>query len=175
MSPLRNFESKIKSQNALKRILLRRTNKNKKEKIIFTNGCFDLLHRGHVTYLQKARRLGTLLVVALNSDDSVRRLKGPERPLNTLEDRMRVIAALECVDYVTSFGEDTPRDLVILLKPQIIVKGGDWKPEQVAGAPEAKAWGGRLKLISFVDGKSTTSLIERARTPLRALSKKSSR
>lgn len=133
--------------------------------VVFTNGCFDILHRGHVTYLSQARALGNALVVALNSDDSVRRLgKGPDRPINTLQDRMAIIAALECVDLVSWFDEDTPLNLILRCKPQVLVKGGDWPIEKIVGAAQVQAWGGRVHSIPFVHARSTTSLIDRIRS-----------
>lgn len=135
----------------------------KQKRIVFTNGCFDLLHPGHVEYLEQARGLGDFLVVALNSDESVQRLKGPTRPINCLADRKVVIAGLECVDFVTSFTEDTPLEIILKLKPNILVKGGDWKPDQIVGGPEVLSWGGKVKSLKFVDGKSTTELIKKAR------------
>ncbi len=161
---MRVAATKIKSASALKKTLAQIRRSKKKEKIVFTNGCFDLLHRGHVTYLEKAKKLGSLLVVALNSDESVRMLdKGPGRPINCLEDRARVMAALECVDFVTWFGEETPREIITQLKPDVLVKGGDWKPDQIVGSTEVKSWGGKVKSIAFVPGKSTTQMIEKAR------------
>src|SRR5207237_698317 len=115
----------------------------KGKRVVFTNGCFDLLHKGHINYLEKARNLGTLLVVALNSDSSVRKLKGKGRPINRLADRLRVIAALECVDYVTWFGEETPLKLIRLLRPRVLVKGGDWSPHQIVGASDVLSLGGK--------------------------------
>ncbi len=148
---------KIKSPQALKRALSSRTG------VVFTNGCFDILHPGHVEYLEEARRQGRCLVVALNSDASVRRLKGKSRPVNTLADRQRVMAALECVDYVTSFEEDTPLELIRLLgrRIRVLVKGGDWKPEQIVGSGDVLSWGGRVKSLRFVAGKSTTGIVEK--------------
>jgi D-glycero-beta-D-manno-heptose 1-phosphate adenylyltransferase len=132
--------------------------------LVFTNGCFDLLHRGHVTYLAQARALGSSLIVALNTDASVRRLgKGEERPVNPLEDRAAVIAALAAVDLVTWFDADTPIDLIVQLRPDILVKGGDWPEEQIVGAPEVRAWGGRVVSLPFRHDRSTTGLIERIR------------
>lgn len=131
--------------------------------MVFTNGCFDLLHKGHVSYLDRARRLGGVLVVALNSDESVRRLKGPERPLNSLADRLEVVAGLECVDFVTWFADDTPLKLILRLKPDVLVKGGDWKVSRIVGAAEVAAWGGRVRSLPYIDGRSTTKLIERVR------------
>jgi rfaE bifunctional protein nucleotidyltransferase chain/domain len=133
--------------------------------LVFTNGCFDILHRGHVTYLSRARALGASLVVALNSDDSVRRLgKGTDRPLNPLEDRMALIAALESVDLVTWFEEDTPLARIIESRPEVLAKGGDWAIETLIGAIEVRAWGGSVHSIPFEFERSTTALIERIRS-----------
>jgi len=136
--------------------------------LVFTNGVFDVLHRGHATYLDQARSLGASLVVAVNSDDSVRRLgKGPDRPLNTLEDRMAVLAALEAVDLVVPFATDTPRDLIVACRPDVLVKGGDYSAETTAGAAEVIAAGGRFVAIPFASAHSTTALVEKARRYLR--------
>ena len=130
--------------------------------LVFTNGCFDLLHRGHVTYLAQARSLGASLVVAVNSDASVKRLKkGAQRPLNTLADRMAVLAALECVSLVICFDQDTPLELILSVKPEILVKGGDWSPENIVGAKEVIAWGGQVHSIPFQFDRSTTALISK--------------
>lgn len=131
------------------------------EQIVFTNGCFDLLHVGHVKYLQAARKLGDLLVLGLNSDASIRRLKGEKRPLIGQEERAHILAALDCIDYVVVFDEDTPLDLISSLRPDILVKGGDYTPEGVVGKDLVESWGGRVELIQFVDGKSTTNIIEK--------------
>jgi D-beta-D-heptose 7-phosphate kinase/D-beta-D-heptose 1-phosphate adenosyltransferase len=133
------------------------------ERIIMTNGCFDLLHAGHVTYLQQAKALGDRLVVAVNSDESVRRLKGDSRPINGLQERMTVLAALACVDWVVSFREDTPERLYCRLLPDVIVKGGDYSPGQVAGGDCVIKAGGEVKILEFVDGHSTTGMIKKAR------------
>ncbi|MCF7966268.1 MAG: bifunctional D-glycero-beta-D-manno-heptose-7-phosphate kinase/D-glycero-beta-D-manno-heptose 1-phosphate adenylyltransferase HldE [Methylobacter tundripaludum] len=133
------------------------------ERIIMTNGCFDLLHAGHVTYLQQARALGDRLVVAVNSDASVRRLKGETRPINGLQERMTVLAALACVDWVVSFEEETPERLYCRLLPDVIVKGGDYSEEQVAGGDCVIKAGGEVKILQFVDGQSTTAMIKKAR------------
>ena len=132
--------------------------------LVFTNGVFDLLHRGHITYLAQARALGASLLVAANSDASARKLgKGAGRPVNTLEDRLAVLAALEAVTLVTWFEEETPLGLILAVKPDVLVKGGDWKPEAIVGAKEVKSWGGAVHSIPLVGGRSTTSLIERIR------------
>lgn len=129
--------------------------------IVFTNGCFDLLHVGHVKYLQAARRLGDLLVLGLNSDASIRRLKGPRRPLIGEEERAHLMAALDCIDYVCIFDEDTPLELITAVRPTVLVKGGDYTPEGVVGKDLVESYGGRVALIPFVDGKSTTTIIEK--------------
>lgn len=131
------------------------------EKIIMTNGCFDLMHTGHIDYLQKARELGDKLVVAVNSDASVRQLKGDTRPINTLQNRMTMLAALECVDWVVAFSEETPERLYCKVLPDTLVKGGDYQIEDVAGGKCIKENGGDIKIISFVDGFSTSHLIEK--------------
>jgi len=144
-------------QNTLEAI---KAEKAKGKKIVFTNGCFDILHRGHVTYLQQARDLGDLLIVGINSDASVKRLKGQERPVNMLEDRAFVLSALKSVDYVIAFDEDTPLNLIMSIMPDILVKGGDYTIESIIGAQEVLAHGGRVEIIPFVPGKSTSSLID---------------
>jgi len=131
---------------------------------VFTNGVFDLLHRGHVTYLACARALGAALLVALNTDASARRLgKGAERPLNALEDRMAVLAALESVDAVTWFDDDTPEALIAACRPDVLAKGGDWPVGRIAGAPGVIARGGRVVSIPFEHERSTTAIVERIR------------
>ncbi len=133
--------------------------------LVFTNGVFDILHRGHVTYLAQARALGASLVVALNSDASTRRLgKGPGRPINRLEDRLAVVAALEAVSLVTWFEEDTPLALILAVKPDALVKGGDWKPEAIVGAKEVLSWGGTVHSIPFAHPSSTTALLDRIKS-----------
>ncbi|MFK7965102.1 MAG: adenylyltransferase/cytidyltransferase family protein [Burkholderiaceae bacterium] len=132
--------------------------------IVFTNGVFDLLHRGHVTYLAQARELGASLILALNTDDSVRRLnKGPERPLNQLADRAGVVAALASTSLVTWFDTDTPADLIELVQPDVLVKGGDWPVEQIVGAASVQARGGQVFSIPFEHQRSTTNLVEKIR------------
>ncbi len=131
------------------------------QRVVFTNGCFDLLHPGHVRLLRQARSLGDYLVVGINSDASVRRLKGPDRPLNTAESRAEVLSALESVDAVTIFDDDTPLDLIEAINPDVLVKGGDYRPEEVVGRAEVEAGGGRLVLIPLAEGHSTTGLVHR--------------
>jgi len=148
-------ESKIKDFEQITRIAKRL--KTQGRKVIFTNGCFDILHRGHATYLQEAKELGDFLIVGLNSDESIRRLKGASRPVNELEDRAFLLAALESVDYVVPFTEDTPYALIKHVIPDILVKGADYKGKEVVGSDIAS----EVKLIDFVDGKSTSSIIEK--------------
>jgi len=130
-------------------------------RVVLTNGCFDVLHRGHTTSLAQAARLGDLLVVAVNSDDSVRRLKGPQRPINTEADRAGVLAALSCVDYVTVFETDTPIPLLELLRPDVYAKGGDYTPEMMAETPVVRAYGGEVRILDFVPARSTTDVVTR--------------
>ncbi len=155
----RDSDSKIKDRVVLTPLIEQeRTNGRL---VVFTNGCFDLLHAGHVKYLQAARQLGDLLVLGLNSDASVRRLKGPKRPLINEEERAHILAALDCIDYVCLFDEDTPLELIAALRPQILVKGGDYTTDAVVGRDIVESYGGRVELIPFVDGKSTTNIIEK--------------
>lgn len=132
-------------------------------RIVMTNGCFDILHAGHVSYLEEARSLGDQLVVAVNDDASVTRLKGKSRPITPLEDRMAVLAGLAAVDWVVPFGDDTPEELIRELKPDVLVKGGDWKVEQIAGADSVLSRGGEVRVLSFKPGRSTTSLVDAIR------------
>lgn len=132
--------------------------------LVFTNGCFDILHRGHVTYLAQARALGASLLVAVNSDASVRRQgKGPDRPINDEADRQAVLAALESVSAVTLFDADTPLELILRVRPDILVKGGDWPVERIVGAAEVLGWGGQVHSIPFLHSRSTTALVQRIR------------
>lgn len=132
--------------------------------MVFTNGCFDILHRGHVTYLAQAAALGASLIVALNSDASVKRLgKGDDRPVNALADRLAVMACVGCVSLVTWFDEDTPLQRILDCRPEILVKGGDWPVEKIVGGNEVRGWGGTVHSIPFVHEKSTTALLEKIR------------
>ncbi|MCM2356541.1 MAG: bifunctional D-glycero-beta-D-manno-heptose-7-phosphate kinase/D-glycero-beta-D-manno-heptose 1-phosphate adenylyltransferase HldE [Geobacteraceae bacterium] len=155
----RDSDAKIKNRDVLAAVIAEEKEQGKR--VVFTNGCFDLLHAGHVKYLQKARSFGDLLVLGLNSDASVRRLKGDKRPLIGEEERSHLLAALDCVDYVVIFDEDTPLQLIEALRPQVLVKGGDYAPEGVVGKDLVESYGGRLELVEFVDGKSTTGIIEK--------------
>lgn len=153
------FESKICPPADLSRHLSRL-----RRPLVFTNGVFDILHRGHVTYLDQARALGEALLVALNSDQSVRQLeKGDDRPINALPDRMAVVAALEAVDLVTWFDEDTPLPRILQCHPEVLVKGGDWPVDRIVGAREVTSWGGTVHSIPFEFERSTTALLSRIR------------
>ncbi|MFA6970154.1 MAG: D-glycero-beta-D-manno-heptose 1-phosphate adenylyltransferase [Gallionella sp.] len=133
--------------------------------LVFTNGCFDVLHRGHVTYLAQARALGASLVVGVNSDASVKRQgKGTDRPINAEQDRMAVLAALESVSLVIQFDEDTPLNLILACRPDVLVKGGDWKPENIVGSTEVLGWGGTVHSIPFRHERSTTALLNKIRS-----------
>jgi D-beta-D-heptose 7-phosphate kinase/D-beta-D-heptose 1-phosphate adenosyltransferase len=135
-------------------------------RIVFTNGVFDILHRGHITYLNRAKALGDVLVVAVNSDESVRRLKGPERPINGLDDRLEVLEALSCVDHVVPFAEDTPAELIRLVRPDVYVKGGDYTPERLPEAPLVESLGGTVQILPYIEDRSTTGVIARVRGAL---------
>jgi len=133
--------------------------------LVFTNGCFDILHRGHIAYLTAASKLGASLVVGVNSDASVKSLgKGDGRPLNCLEDRMELLAALRVIDGVISFGSPTPLSLIETIRPEVLVKGGDWKPLDIVGAKEVQGWGGSVHSIAFEYDRSTTKLLEKIRS-----------
>ena len=132
-------------------------------RVVFTNGVFDLLHPGHIRYLQQARALGDLLIIGLNSDASVRRNKGPERPINTEEERAEILAALECVDAVTVFDEDTPADIITAIQPDILVKGADWAEDAIVGRDTVESRGGRVVRVPIEPGYSTTEIIRKIR------------
>jgi len=151
--------NKILSWEVLKEKIdtLRRQGK----KIAFTNGCFDILHVGHIRYLREAKKKADVLVVALNSDASVQAIKGEKRPVIGQQERAEIIAALECVDFVTIFSELTPLELIKFLQPDVLIKGGDWPEEKVVGRDEVKKWGGHVAIIPEVEGKSTTNIIEK--------------
>lgn len=140
--------------------LVLRYGRPRTQRVVFTNGCFDILHRGHVEYLHSARALGDALVVGINSDDSVRRLKGPARPVVSLDDRMFVLAGLGCVDAVTPFDDDTPVALISALLPDVLAKGGDYEADDVVGAAEVRSAGGEVIILPFIEGRSTTGLIQ---------------
>lgn len=150
--------SKIKSREDTATEALRLRNAG--HRVVFTNGCFDLLHAGHIELLNSARRLGDLLVVAINSDESVRRLKGARRPIFPEIERAEILAALEMVDLVTIFGEDTPLETILMIHPDVLVKGADWV-ENVVGRQEVESWGGRVATVPLVAGQSTSGILER--------------
>ncbi len=159
MPPVPAFESKVcePAQLAARIAQLPRP-------LVFTNGVFDILHRGHASYLAQARALGKNLLVAVNSDVSVQRLgKGPDRPINSLADRVALLAALESVTMVTWFDDDTPLALIKLVKPDVLVKGGDWAPDRIVGAAEVKSWGGAVQSISFIHENSTSATLAKIR------------
>ena len=157
--PLPDFEASIATPHTLPNLLARLP-----RPLVFTNGCFDILHRGHVTYLAQARALGAALIVGVNSDDSVRRQnKGADRPINRLEDRMAVLAALGSVDGVIGFDDDTPLALIRLIHPDVLVKGGDWPVEAMVGGREVLDWGGQVHSIPFLHTTSTTATLTRIR------------
>ncbi|MEA3471412.1 MAG: D-glycero-beta-D-manno-heptose 1-phosphate adenylyltransferase [Thermodesulfobacteriota bacterium] len=137
--------------------------KGEGEKVVFTNGCFDIIHAGHVRYLKEAKKLGDILVLALNSDSSVKAIKGERRPIVPQEERAIVVGSLESVDYVTLFDEETPLQLIEYLRPHILVKGGDWDEENVVGREAVRQWGGEVVVIPEVKGVSTTNIIEKIR------------
>jgi D-beta-D-heptose 7-phosphate kinase/D-beta-D-heptose 1-phosphate adenosyltransferase len=152
------MKEKIKGRENLRKIV--EDLKKKGKRIVFTNGCFDLLHVGHVRYLEAARALGDILIIGINSDRSVRGLKGSLRPILPLEERAEILSGLGCVDYVTVFDEPTPLELITLLRPHILVKGGDWTKEDVVGRDVVEDSGGEVVIIPFVPGSSTTNIIE---------------
>jgi len=151
-----NPEGKIFDRDAL----IARWARPRSVRVVFTNGVFDLLHRGHVQYLYHARRLGDMLVVGINTDASARRLKGPTRPINNQEDRAYVLAGLGCVDAITLFDEDTPKELIAALLPDVLVKGGDYTVDRVVGRDEVEASGGAVIILPFVTGQSTTGIVD---------------
>lgn len=157
--PLPEFENKICPPEALAERLSALP-----RPLVFTNGCFDILHRGHVTYLAQARAQGAALVVALNTDESVRRLgKGDDRPVNHLPQRAAVMAALESVSMVTWFDADTPLELILAIRPDVLIKGGDWSVDKIVGSREVMAWGGSVHSIPFLHQTSTTATLQRIR------------
>jgi D-beta-D-heptose 7-phosphate kinase/D-beta-D-heptose 1-phosphate adenosyltransferase len=152
------MKQKIKERKELTRII--KDLKTKGKRIVFTNGCFDLLHIGHVRYLEKARALGNILVVGVNSDSSVRMIKGPKRPVLPEEERTEILSSLGCVDYITIFNEIDPLKLITSLHPNVLVKGGDWTKEEIVGREVVERLGGKVVIIPFVQGVSTSNLIE---------------
>lgn len=151
--------SKITPRNELKTTVDRLKREGKK--VVFTNGCFDILHAGHTRYLREARKLGDALILALNSDSSVRSIKGPMRPIVPESERAEVVGALDSVDYVTVFDELTPLELIEFLRPDVIVKGGDWSEKDIVGAETVRKWGGRVAIMPEIEGASTTNIIDK--------------
>ncbi|MGE5799718.1 MAG: D-glycero-beta-D-manno-heptose 1-phosphate adenylyltransferase [Syntrophaceae bacterium] len=151
--------SKITPRNELKAAVDRLKREGKK--VVFTNGCFDILHAGHTRYLREARKLGDVLILALNSDSSVRSIKGPMRPIVPEDERAEVVASLDSVDYVTVFDELTPLELIEFLQPDVIVKGGDWAEKDIVGAEAVRKWGGRVAIMPVIEGASTTNIIDK--------------
>jgi rfaE bifunctional protein nucleotidyltransferase chain/domain len=157
MSPITRLTSdKIFDLAKLK--TLRESWRKQGQLVVFTNGCFDILHAGHIKYLESAAALGDHLIIAVNSDESVRKLKGESRPINILSSRLYLLASLSCVDGVFPFTEETPLEVIKQLKPDVLVKGGDYKPENMVGAKEVMSWGGHVEVIPYVEGFSTTKL-----------------
>ena len=152
------MKEKIKTREELRRIV--ENLKAKGKRIVFTNGCFDLLHIGHIRYLEEAKSLGDILVVGVNSDRSVRSLKGPNRPILPEEERAEILSGLECVNYINIFDEPTPLELISSLQPQVLVKGGDWTKEAAVGKEVVERSGGEVVILPFVEGSSTSNLIE---------------
>jgi len=150
-----------KIQGLAELIKIRNELKRQRKKVVFTNGCFDLLHSGHVYLFREAKKLGDVLIVAVNDDASVKRIKGPTRPIFLLEERLEILEAIEAIDYLTSFSEETPQKIISLLLPDVLVKGGDWTPEQVVGKKEVDRAGGKVIIIPYLEGRSTSEIIER--------------
>jgi D-beta-D-heptose 7-phosphate kinase/D-beta-D-heptose 1-phosphate adenosyltransferase len=141
-------------------VKIRRRLKREGKTVVFTNGCFDLLHAGHVRLFQRAKRLGDVLIVALNTDGSIRKLKGPSRPIFPLRERFEILEAVEVIDYLTSFAEETPQKIIAALLPDVLVKGGDWRPHEVVGKREVEAAGGRVAIIPYLKGHSSSAILQ---------------
>lgn len=152
---------KTKVQTLTNLLKIRARLRRQGKKIVFTNGCFDLIHGGHIELFRKAKSLGDILIVALNTDASVRKIKGPSRPVFPLEERFEVLGAIEYIDYLTSFAEETPQKIIGSLLPDVLVKGGDWQPGQVVGKKEVEAAGGRVVIIPYLKGHSSSAIIKK--------------
>ena len=157
---MRVIKDKIKKPVELKTIIQKLQEQGRR--VAFTNGCFDILHFGHISYLENAKSITDILVVALNSDSSIKRIKGKSRPILKLKNRMSIIAALESVDFVTYFNQNTPNEIIKLLKPDILVKGGDWNKNSVVGKYVVESYGGRVIILPYIKGESTTKIIKMA-------------
>jgi D-beta-D-heptose 7-phosphate kinase/D-beta-D-heptose 1-phosphate adenosyltransferase len=153
------MRQKMYPRAELARILRQARQERPKLQVVFTNGCFDLMHVGHLRYLWEARKQGDLLVVAINDDESVRRLKGATRPILNASERCQVMAGLACVDYVTTFHEDTPLELLLELRPNVLVKGANYGLDEIVGRKEVEGWGGQVKALTLIEGCSTTNLV----------------
>ena len=153
------MKNKFTSLKALTEIC--KSLKKKRKKIVFTNGCFDIIHRGHISYLKQAKKTGDILIVGLNKDISIRRIKGPQRPINSENDRAFVLSALEMIDYIVMFADDTPLKLIKALRPDILVKGSDWALNEIVGKDILDSYGGKVKRIKLVRGRSTTNVIDK--------------
>lgn len=151
--------NKIKDLKSL--IRLRKRLQSSGKKVVFTNGCFDLIHAGHIYLFRTAKSFGDILITAVNDDDSIRRFKGPSRPIFAVEERLEVLQALETIDFLTVFSQDTPLQVITSLRPDVLVKGGDWQPEEVVGRAEVLAWGGRVEIVPTLPGSSSTGIIDR--------------
>jgi len=156
---MKRTEKKFKTLTELQKI--REDLRRKKRKVVFTNGCFDLVHSGHMHLFREAKKLGDVFIVALNEDESVRRLKGKSRPIFTLEERLEILGAIEAIDYLISFSDDTPQRVIEALLPDILVKGGDWKPGEVVGKNEVERAGGKVVIIPYLEGRSSSEIIDR--------------
>ena len=152
-------KKKFKKLNTL--IQIRKELRRQKRKVVFTNGCFDLLHSGHVHIFREAKKLGDVLIVAVNEDESVRKIKGGSRPIFPLEERLEVLDAIEDIDYLLSFSEETPQRVIAALLPDVLVKGGDWAPEEVVGKREVEEAGGKVAIIPYLEGRSSSEIIDR--------------
>jgi len=152
-------KKKFKKLNEL--IQIREERRRRKRKVVFTNGCFDLLHSGHVHIFREAKKLGDVLIVAVNEDESVRKIKGGSRPIFPLEERLEVLDAIEDIDYLLSFSEETPQRVIAALLPDVLVKGGDWAPEEVVGKREVEEAGGKVAIIPYLEGRSSSEIIDR--------------
>ncbi len=150
-----------KIQDIQRLVLIRQALKDRQKKVVFTNGCFDILHRGHIHLFREAKKLGDVLLVAVNDDSSIGKIKGPNRPIFPLEERMEVLEAIEDIDYLVSFSEETPKEIISCLLPDVLVKGGDWKPEEVVGKKEVELAGGKVVTIPYLPDHSSTDIIQR--------------
>ena len=166
------MKSRGKVQSWDRLVQIRENLRLKSQKMVFTNGCFDILHRGHIHLFRQAKRLGDVLTVAVNDDDSIRRLKGSGRPVFPLRERLEVLSAVEDIDYLASFSQDTPKELIDKIKPDVLVKGGDWQPDQIVGQESVESSGGKVVAIPYLPGRSTTEIIEKIQNIKKARDRK---